>query len=84
MYLIYTKRRVIAINNQNLSPEQLLRLLAAMKSGESSAEAAAGKVIESLPEQKKAQLQAVLKDKETLKKIMNSDSVRELLKKYGK
>ena len=55
-----------------------------MKSGESSADAMAGKVIESLPEQKKAQLQAVLRDKETLKKIMSSDSVRELLKKYGK
>ncbi len=80
------QRSVIAINGSNLSAEQLLQLISALKSGQSTKppENTAKTVLNSLPKDKKAQVTDILKDKQKLEELLKSEQAQELWKKFSR
>lgn len=77
---------MIAINGSELSAEKLLRLMNALKSGQNreASESTARAVLDELPEEKKAQVTEILKDKQQLEALLKSEQAQALLKKISR
>ncbi len=73
---------MIAINNSNISPEELLRLAKSAKSSrpEDMLSAIQGK----LPENGVNEIKRILGDKKALEELLKSEQAQKIMKQFGK
>lgn len=74
---------MISISSNNLSPEEMLRLMQALKGGQNT-DAVANMALKNLPADKQKQLSSILGNKQALDALLKSSQAQDILKKFGK
>ncbi len=74
------------MNNPNLTPEEIMKMAAAMKGADNSAQTKnlAQALLSRLSPESNAKLKEILKDKTAMENILGSEQARELMKKFQK
>ncbi len=71
-------------NQNNLSPEEILRLAASLKSSGTGDPNTMAKVLsDRLPPEKKQQFNNIINDKTALERLLQSKEAQQLMKKFG-
>ncbi len=74
------------MNNPNLTPDEILKMAAAMKNSDSNTqtENLVQTLLGRLSPESRAKLSGILKDKSAMENILSSEQARELMKKFRK
>ena len=71
------------MSGKNFSPEQLLRLLQNSKSEQESRNLAEDVFNRRLSDEQRARIEAVLRDKEALDRLLAGEQAQKLMKRFG-
>lgn len=72
------------MSNQNLTPEEMMKLAANLKSGGKNDSNAMAKILsDRLTPEKRQQFNNIINNKEAMQKLLQSKEAQQLMKKFG-